>query len=182
MFLFGSGGHSSEMLLLIKNAQIKSKVDSGLINKVICVISEDDRLIKCKIDNVFDDEIERHVDIVTLRRARKVGQSYLTSIYTTLISILHSINLVSQHKPNLCLTNGPALGLTITLAIRIMQLLTLGTRYTCDIIYIESFCRTKTLSLTGKLIYHLRLADKFFVQWPKLSDLYPRSIFKGLLV
>lgn len=41
-------------------------------------------------------------------------------------------------------------------------------------IYIETITRSTQLSMTGKLVYHLRLADVFFVQWPELKAQYPR--------
>lgn len=42
-------------------------------------------------------------------------------------------------------------------------------------IFIETITRTDRLSTTGKIVYHLRLADQFFVQWPDLQVQYPRS-------
>lgn len=183
MILFGSGGHSGEMLALIQNAKMANKLDFEKVNSLVCVVSEDDKLIGKKIMQEFVACKQKHkLKTVTLRRGRKVGQSYSTAIWTTFISILHSINTVLTHKPKLCLTNGPAIGVTVSLAIRFLQIITFGLCYKCDIIYIESFCRTETLSLSGRLIYHLRLADGFYVQWQELVTRYPRTIFKGLLV
>lgn len=183
MILFGSGGHSTEMLMLIQNAKISKKLDRGEVNRLICVVSDDDRLIQKKINREFEKCRQKHkVETVKLRRGRRVGQSYLTSIWTFLISIIHSINIVRTRKPKLCLTNGPAISVTVSLAIRCLQVLSLGFCYKCNIFYIESFCRTRTLSLSGKLIYHLRLANEFYVQWPILHSLYPRTQYKGILV
>lgn len=36
------------------------------------------------------------------------------------------------------------------------------------IIFVESFCRVKSLSMTGRLLYYF--ADRFIVQWPGLQD------------
>ena len=47
------------------------------------------------------------------------------------------------------------------------------------IIFIESICRTSSLSLTGKVIYWLNLANTLFVQWPKLQEKYPRTQYCG---
>lgn len=183
MVLFGSGGHSSEMLMLIENAQLSAKLDRCDINKIICVISDDDRLVMEKINQQFGACKQRHkLETVAMQRPRKVGQSYLTSIWTTILGMFNSFNLVLTHKPQLCLTNGPAISVTISLAIRLLQLLTLGFRYGCNIIYVESFCRTRTLSLSGKLIYYLRLANSFYVQWQPLQARYVRTIYRGVLV
>lgn len=177
MFLFGSGGHSAEMLMLLKNAGLEAKVETNKLNKIVCVISEDDELIKSKLAQVIGD-----FDSVLLKRARRVGQSYVSSVFTTILSLLNAFSLVTKHKPKVCLTNGPAIGLMVCLAIRILQIVTFGIAYRCEILYIESFCRTKTLSLTGRIIYYSRISSQFLVQWPKLKELYPRSRYLGLLV
>jgi beta-1,4-N-acetylglucosaminyltransferase len=48
--------------------------------------------------------------------------------------------------------------------------------------YIESFCRTFSLSASGKILYHLRLMDDFFVMWPKVHELYPRAKYTGFTI
>ena len=40
-------------------------------------------------------------------------------------------------------------------------------------IFIESWCRVKTKSGTGKIVYHL--SDLFLVQWPELIELYGKK-------
>jgi beta-1,4-N-acetylglucosaminyltransferase len=42
-------------------------------------------------------------------------------------------------------------------------------------LFIESFCRVYSLSLSGKLLYPI--VDKFVVHWKELKERYPRSIF-----
>jgi hypothetical protein len=42
-------------------------------------------------------------------------------------------------------------------------------------VFIESITRVRHLSATGKLVYHLRLARLFIVQWPGLHGAYPAS-------
>lgn len=45
------------------------------------------------------------------------------------------------------------------------------------IIYIESFARIDTPSLTGRLMYHT--ADLFIVQWEEMLKFYPKAICGG---
>lgn len=45
------------------------------------------------------------------------------------------------------------------------------------IIYIESFARTRTPSLTGKLVYPF--ANLFIVQWEELLEYYPKAKYIG---
>lgn len=45
------------------------------------------------------------------------------------------------------------------------------------IIYIESFARIDSASLTGKLFY--KIADIFIVQWEEMLKIFPRAIYAG---
>ncbi len=49
------------------------------------------------------------------------------------------------------------------------------------VIFVESITRTRSLSRTGQLVYHLRLYDHYFVQWPKLRERYARAQFDGVV-
>jgi len=42
-------------------------------------------------------------------------------------------------------------------------------------IYLESITRADRLSNTGRIVYHLRLATRFLVQWPNLQKRYKAS-------
>jgi beta-1,4-N-acetylglucosaminyltransferase len=46
-------------------------------------------------------------------------------------------------------------------------------------VYVESVARTKTLSLSGRILYHI--VDRFVVQWPGLVEEYPLAEFQGRL-
>ena len=41
----------------------------------------------------------------------------------------------------------------------------------------SSNAKVETGSLTGKLMY--RIADKFYVQWREMLNVFPKAIFKG---
>ncbi|KAI3758187.1 hypothetical protein L6452_05740 [Arctium lappa] len=47
---------------------------------------------------------------------------------------------------------------------------------------VESIARVKRLSLSGFLLYKLRMADQLFVQWPQLQKQYPRAHYVGRLM
>ena len=51
----------------------------------------------------------------------------------------------------------------------------------CRLVYVESIARVSSLSLSGSILYHSRLTDAFFVQWPELLSTCPRAQFKGRL-
>ena len=45
------------------------------------------------------------------------------------------------------------------------------------LIFIESFAKINSPTLTGKLLY--KFADEFYVQWEEMLKIYPKAIFKG---
>ena len=45
------------------------------------------------------------------------------------------------------------------------------------VVFIESFCRIKQPSLSGKIMY--RLADLFLVQWEQNKEFFPKAVFAG---
>ena len=113
-------------------------------------------------------------------RSRNVGQSYLTSVFTTLLAFLYTIPLVFKIRPELLIVNGPGTCLPICVIVFVFSRLFLIPK--CKIVFVESICRVKSLSLTGKLLYSFRLADSFIVQWAELKQKYPRAIYMGRLV
>jgi len=129
--------------------------------------------------------------VLTLPRAREVGQSYLTSIGTTLRALWAAASLVWREKPELVLVNGPGTCLPVVVAAKVFSsasavlrcLLLRRTPKTTwgRVCYVESIARTSSLSLTGKILYSLRLADLFLVQWPSLAERFPRTTCAGRL-
>jgi len=102
-------------------------------------------------------------------RSREVGQSYWTSILTTLYSFWFAFWLVGfKVRPDLVLVNGPGTCLPIAVSAFFFRLV--GWKPS-KIIFIESFCRVTSLSLTGKLLYPV--ADLFVVCWDRLQEKYP---------
>ncbi|XP_040262544.1 UDP-N-acetylglucosamine transferase subunit ALG14 homolog isoform X2 [Bufo bufo] len=77
----------------------------------------------------------------------------------------------------LILCNGP--GTCIPVCFSALLLGVLGIKKII-IVYVESLCRVETLSLSGKILYHV--ADHFIIQWPLLKDKYPNAIYMGRIV
>ncbi|KAF9154909.1 UDP-N-acetylglucosamine transferase subunit [Mortierella sp. AD011] len=83
-------------------------------------------------------------------------------------------------RKSIMLMNGPGTCFALALAVIGARMLGVPDEQTPDLIFIESFARVKTLSLAGKLLYHL--CDVFLVQWPDLRGRYPRAQYIGTLV
>ncbi|CAH6789108.1 Alg14 [Phodopus roborovskii] len=75
------------------------------------------------------------------------------------------------------LCNGP--GTCVPICVSALLLGILGIKKVI-IVYVESICRVETLSLSGKILFHL--SDYFIVQWPALKEKYPKSVYLGRIV
>ncbi|XP_071713662.1 UDP-N-acetylglucosamine transferase subunit ALG14-like [Rutidosis leptorrhynchoides] len=108
-------------------------------------------------------------------RSRELGQSYITSVGTTLYALGHALWLMLKIRPQVI----PGTCIPICSIAFVFKVL--GIRWSC-IFYVESIARVKRLSLSGLLLYKLRMADQLFVQWPQLQKQYPRAHYVGRLM
>ncbi|KAH7359976.1 oligosaccharide biosynthesis protein Alg14 like-domain-containing protein [Pyrenochaeta sp. MPI-SDFR-AT-0127] len=143
-----------------------------------------------------------HYNIAIVPRARKIHQPLLTTpfsclwtLYSSFTPLLRTLPIFSDQAstttydaaaadlPDLIITNGPATAVIIVLASLLLRFVNwrgANSRGKCRTIYVESFARVKTLSLSGKLL--LRIVDRFFVQWEELEGAGGRAEFCGVLV
>ncbi|KAK2763907.1 UDP-N-acetylglucosamine transferase subunit [Arachnomyces sp. PD_36] len=131
--------------------------------------------------------------VVTVPRARRVHQSFLTAPFSTLHCFWSCLCVLrGKHPgqrghptyPDLILTNGPATAVCVIVAAKLLRLFhcTLNPRSQINedgqpgnrapsaalrTIFIESWARVTTLSLSGKIV--LPLVDRFLVQWAGLD-------------
>ncbi|KAJ8278003.1 hypothetical protein GJAV_G00082680 [Gymnothorax javanicus] len=170
----GSGGHTTEILRLVDSL-------SQAYSPRHYVIADTDKMSEHKIRSLEASRNETDAPpkftVHRIPRSREVRQSWGSSFISTLNALLYSIPLVFRLRPDVVLCNGP--GTCVPLCVAGLLLGTLGMKKVI-IIYVESICRVQTLSLSGKILYHL--SDYFFVQWSSLKDKYPRSIYIGRIV
>eukprot|EP01024_Parvocaulis_polyphysoides_P057132 TRINITY_DN60659_c0_g1_i1.p1 TRINITY_DN60659_c0_g1~~TRINITY_DN60659_c0_g1_i1.p1 ORF type:complete len:151 (-),score=4.05 TRINITY_DN60659_c0_g1_i1:11-463(-) len=146
MIVLGSGGHTAEILKLI------SKMDLNKYSPRIYVVAETDshsneKALKQEQELQKEGGLETIIpQIVTIPRSREVGQSYITSVLTTLKSLWFAFWAVLIHRPDVILVNGP--GTCIPIVASAVFFRSLGLMKG-KIIYIESIARVEKLSLRG---------------------------------
>ena len=160
MVVLGSGGHTGEMMPIIGKISDDKRF---LRTKFIFISSQTDSL------SFQHPLIPEHSDLIQIPRSRNVGQSFFTSIFTTFYSFASSLKLILK-TPDVLLVNGPGVCFPVVISIFLGNILGICST---SIVFIESFCRVKSLSLTAKLIYPF--CDLFFVQWPSLLHLKKRA-------
>ncbi|KAL2489534.1 Oligosaccharide biosynthesis protein-like [Forsythia ovata] len=173
LVVLGSGGHTAEMLNLLAVLQkdrfkpryyVAAATDNMSLQKARDL--EDSLVDKSGVDAVGT------ANFMQIYRSREVGQSYMTSVGTTLIAIAHALWLMVKMRPQVILCNGP--GTCIPLCVIAFLFKVFKIRWS-SIFYVESIARVRRLSLSGLLLYKLHMVDQLFVQWPQLKTKVPSS-------
>lgn len=60
-----------------------------------------------------------------------------------------------------------------------IPMLFIGHLFKRKVIYIESFAKITSPTMTGKLVYKKHIADRFYVQWESMKEFYPDAIYLG---
>ncbi|KAJ7178486.1 glycosyltransferase family 1 protein [Mycena crocata] len=179
----GSGGHTSEALTLI------SALDFARYSPRTYLISEGDSLSAQKASDLESSKATTtcpaRYAIVVIPRARRLHQPLITTPPTALYSLLSCIYHVTiAHSlcrqpsfADVLILNGPGTCFVLCIAVYVNKFWGLSAP---RVIYIESFARVESLSLSGKLLYPF--VDRFVVQWPQLREKARGAEFQGLLV
>ncbi len=155
MVVLGSGGHTAQMIRL---TQVLSP-----FYDFEYVINDD--------DNSSAKKIRFPGKIYVIPRPRRVyDKSVLRSICLTFYSIAMSFSVIRNSKAGALVSSGP--GLAVPLFIWAVL-------FKKKRIFVESWSRVTTKSVTGGICYHL--SNLFFVQWPDLLEAYPKAIYVGRL-
>ena len=79
-----------------------------------------------------------------------------------------SFGIIIKERPKVMITTG---------VLAIVPLALLMKLFGGKLVYLESFAKVTSKTLSGKLLY--RFADRFYVQWEEMLKLYPNAIYKG---
>ncbi|CBQ69363.1 conserved hypothetical protein [Sporisorium reilianum SRZ2] len=202
----GSGGHTTELLQLV------SALPTDRYSQRIYLVSSGDRfsLEKAKeLEGRLASTVDKRSDsstaqVIQIPRARKVHQSFLTTPLTLAGSIAFCVDRVALRPllqrlsqstggkgshgllADVILMNGPGTCVPIVASVYLLRILALRSP---KLVYVESFARVKSLSLTAKLIRPF--VDRFVLQWPRDASAVPpptrakataNTVYSGWLV
>ena len=156
MIVLGSGGHTAEMIRIINYLSFEN------YSPRIYVYADTDSMSIEKVKYLEKNNID--YKIIKIRRSREVHQSYYTSVYNTIYATLESVPHLWRECPELLLCNGPGTCVPLCIIVFLFKVFCIAQS---TVIFVESFCRVKTLSLTGKILYYI--ADYQIMQWPYLQ-------------
>jgi len=161
LLVCGMGGHSEQMIRLIKNIDHKERYN------FVAVVDGEVNFAQCEFFIT-----ERRV-LLPLRSKYKKSIFIIESIFslTCFIRALCDVFRIFR-KFDVCfvVSTGPGIIIPVALISRIFR------RF---VLHIETWSRFRSRSFTGRVMY--LLASEFWIQHESLSVLYPKSRFVGLL-
>ena len=162
LVVLGSGGHTAEMLRLFTD------FDFDRYGPLTLVTAATDTTSRAKAERELPREALATARWAEIPRAREVGQSFGSSVPSTLKALFACVRLIWTASPDLVLVNGPGTCVPVAVLARLA-----GAR----VVFVESWCRVESLSLTGRIMYWV--AHRFVVHWPELVRRYPRAEYLG---
>ena len=99
---------------------------------------------------------------------RQVTRKEKGFLWNMILNLFKSIKIYIYEKPDIVISTGVLSTIPMCLLSKLMRK---------KIIYIESFAKITSPTLTGKFLY--KFADRFYIQWEELKKFYPNAIYKG---
>ncbi|KAL2263718.1 hypothetical protein VTK26DRAFT_5474 [Humicola hyalothermophila] len=185
LYILGSGGHTTEMLETVRR---KFQPQTNQHRRYLINTGDEDSFrrlthLESVIRAAFPDASRGTIDSFSLPRARRVHQSLVTAPFTCLATAVHAVNALTREPvrrpqtrygrqfkyPHVIVTNGPATGFIVCLVAHLLKVFYLVPQNRLKMVYVESWARTRTLSLTGRLFLWSGIADLFCVQHEELA-------------
>lgn len=109
-----------------------------------------------------------NVDGIPIKFVKQINRKEFIFPLRLLGNTVKSIKLYYTVKPDIMITTG---------VLAIIPMAFIMKMHKKKLIYIESFAKVSSKTMSGKLLY--RFSDQFYVQWEQMLKLYPKAIYKG---
>ncbi|WP_099809645.1 PssD/Cps14F family polysaccharide biosynthesis glycosyltransferase [Streptococcus suis] len=119
---------------------------------------------------VITEKTNYNIDLENIRSytVSQINRSEKLLILKLLKISASSFYIFLKERPDFVISTGVLATIPISLIAKL---------FGKKIIYIESFAKVSSPTLTGKLMY--KFADQFYVQWEPMLKHYPEAIFLG---
>ena len=98
----------------------------------------------------------------------QVNRRELLTIFYLLYNLVKSVQIYLVERPDVIISTG---------ALATIPTCLVGKLFRSKIIFIESYAKVNSPTLTGRLLY--KFSDQFYVQWEDMLKIYPNAIYKG---
>lgn len=99
---------------------------------------------------------------------RQVNRKEWIFPFEMIVNLFKSISIFAKERPNVVITTGVLAMIPMCFLVKLFR---------GKLIYIESFAKVTSPTVTGKLMY--KFADQFYVQWPQMKAIYPKALYLG---
>jgi beta-1,4-N-acetylglucosaminyltransferase len=155
LVVLGEGGHTKQCIRLV------DLLGSSRFRYSYVLVSG---------DHVSAQHVRVPGPMYPIARPANVKSHLLTRLIRLPLCMVQASAIIARARPDVVLSTGPGVAVPVCVMAKLI-----GSR----VIYIESYSRVRTLSLTGRLMRHI--ADLFFVQWEDLLPHVPEAVFAGRL-
>lgn len=100
----------------------------------------------------------------------QVNRKQKSFIFVIILNFIKTLIIFLKEKPDIIISTG---------VLSTIPMLYIGHFFKKKNIYIESFAKINSPTMTGKLVYSKKIADQFYVQWESMLEFYPNAIYKG---
>ena len=156
ILVYGNGGHKEQMIRLYN--KIVSVSDIELLFIGICE----------KNSNIKDIKINFFVN--SIREKYGVVKTLIRFPISIILESYYFMKIISDYNIKLIISTGPGIALVPLILGKILGKKT---------VFIESWSRFRSASLTGKIVYYF--SNEFFIQNISLKNVYPKATYSGLL-
>lgn len=146
-FIASSGGHF-EQIMMLKPMMIK--FDSFIVTEKT------------------NYSISTNNDDIDFYYLKQVNRHEVKFIPYMIINAIKTVNIFLKENPDIVISTGALATIPMCLLAKIFRR---------KVIFIESFAKINSPTLTGRLVY--KFADQFYVQWESMKEFYPNAICKG---
>lgn len=94
--VMGSGGHTSELISILSSLPLSHQERIGTV-----FYGQDDGLSVEKLTSTISHTKNENVEFVAIHRARRVGQSYMTAIFSSLLCLLQATKAAFYSKTSM---------------------------------------------------------------------------------
>lgn len=91
-------------------------------------------------------------------------------IFKMISIFIKSLYVFIKEKPDVVISTG---------VLAAIPMMIIGHTFKKKVIYIESFAKINSPTMTGNLVYKKHIADQFYVQWKSMLKFYPDAVYKG---
>ena len=101
---------------------------------------------------------------------KQVNRHEIKFIPYMIINTIKTIGIFMKENPDVVISTG---------ALATIPMCVMAKLFRKKVIFIESFAKINSPTLTGKLVY--KFADQFYIQWEEMKEFYPDAICKGVI-